>query len=59
MKPEYITIEDTAIMLGCSTRTVSRLLARGELNKYYIGRTVRTNVENVREYMEKQIKKRN
>ena len=39
--PELLTVDETGVVLGCSTRTIRRMLGRGELPFVLIGRLKR------------------
>ncbi len=46
--PQYVSIEDAANLLGCSTRTIRRLIASGELTGFRLGkRMLRVNLADV------------
>ncbi|ODS33183.1 MAG: Helix-turn-helix domain protein [Candidatus Scalindua rubra] len=57
MRPEipqrYITLEETAEFLSCSTRTVRRLMAKGKLRFYRLGGNPRFILEEVHQAVQR------
>jgi excisionase family DNA binding protein len=49
-----LTLQDVAVFLQVSTRTVRRLVDRGELTAFRIGRSVRVRPEDLRRLIEKE-----
>ncbi len=45
--PSYLSIDGTSQELGCSPDTVRRLIARGELKAYRVGRLIRIRREDL------------
>ncbi len=54
IEPLLWNIGETAHQLGVSTRTVRRMLVKGQLGGIRIGRSVRISVQSVRDFVEKQ-----
>ena len=51
--PELRTTAKTAALLDCSVRTVYRLVDRGELRPVRLGRVLRFEVDEIRDYLER------
>jgi excisionase family DNA binding protein len=51
--PELRSTASTAQMLGCSTKTIRRLIERGELTPVRLGRHLRFEVTEVERYIER------
>jgi excisionase family DNA binding protein len=51
--PKLLSIEEVAEILGLSTRTVRRLIAKGELTVCYFGRAVRAHPDDLARYIDR------
>jgi excisionase family DNA binding protein len=51
--PKLHLIDDVAELLGLSSRTVRRLIARGELLACHLGRSVRVHPDDLADYIDR------
>ena len=49
--PPLMTVAETATALGVSTKTIRRMIARGEFPHVRVGRLVRTRAEDILQYI--------